>query len=114
MQPTVISQVVVFGDGKKFLTALVDINEQHARSRMAELGEPETPAIRKHPLLSHWVGEKIEAVNRDLASFETIKAFVIAEATLTPESGLLTPSLKVRRNKVYEKYRDELDALYIV
>jgi len=109
-----ISQVVVFGDGKKYLTALVDINEQTAHARLAETGEPTTPSIRSQPLVRQWVGEQIDAVNQGLASFETIKAFVIADAPLTPEGGLLTPSLKVRRNKVYEKYRDALDALYIV
>lgn len=109
-----ISQVVVFGDGKKFLTALVDINEQTARARLAETGEPTVLSIRNNPLVRQWVGEQIDAVNRSLASFETIKAFVIADAPLTPEGGLLTPSLKVRRNKVYEEYRDALDALYIV
>jgi len=47
-----------------------------------------------------------------LASFETIKAFAIAAAPLTPESGLLTVSLKVKRASVYDAYRDVLEGLY--
>lgn len=109
-----ISQVVLYGDGKKYLTALIDIDEQAAGARLAQAGEPQAPSLRKHALVRQWVGERIEAVNRDLASFETIKAFIIADAPLTPEAGLLTPSLKVKRNEIYRKYGDALEALYIV
>jgi long-chain acyl-CoA synthetase len=107
-----ISQVVVYGDGRKYLTALVDIDEQAARLRLAEAGEPEPRSVRDHDLIRHLVKERIAEVNRGLSSFETIKDFVIAHEPLTPESGMLTPSLKVKRDKVYEKYRDALEALY--
>ena len=47
-----------------------------------------------------------------LASYETIKKFAIIDAPLTVEDGLLTPTLKVRRKKVYERFRDAFEALY--
>ncbi len=109
---SLISQVVVYGDGKKYLTALVDIDEQSARAYLAKTGEADPQSIRGHTLIHRLVGERIAAINRNLASFETIKAFIIADEQLTPESGLLTASLKVKRARVYEKYEVELEALY--
>jgi long-chain acyl-CoA synthetase len=109
---SLISQVVVYGDGKRYLTALVDINEQTARAFLAEAGEPDPGSIRDHPLIRRLVGERIAEVNRGLASFETIKDFVIAGEPLTVESGMLTPSLKIRRAKIYESYRAALESLY--
>ena len=111
---TLISQIVVYGDGKKYLTALVDINEQAAGAHLTEAEMANPQSIRRHALIHRLVGERIDAVNQDLASFETIKAFAIADAPLTPESGLLTPSLKVKRAKVYERYKETLDALYMI
>jgi long-chain acyl-CoA synthetase len=54
----------------------------------------------------------VERVNRDLAKFETIKKFWIADEPLTIEAGLLTSSLKLRRKAVYQRYRDRFEALY--
>jgi long-chain acyl-CoA synthetase len=108
-----ISQVVLYGDGKKYLTAVVDIDERAARACLAAAGEREPRSVRAHVLVRRLVGERIAEVNRDLATFETIKDFVIADEPMTPESGLLTPSLKVKRDKVYERYRDALESLYL-
>ena len=107
-----ISQVVVYGDGKPYLTALVDINEQTALELLRQAQEHPAPAVRDHPRIHRAISARIAAVNADLASFETIKAFAIAAAPLTPESGLLTASLKVKRAMVYAAYRDVLEALY--
>jgi long-chain acyl-CoA synthetase len=47
-----------------------------------------------------------------LASYETIKKFIIAKAPFSIESGELTPSLKIKRKEVTENYKKEIDALY--
>ena len=107
-----ISQVVVYGDGKRYLTALVDIHEEAALELLKGAGEPSPLSVRDHALVHRAIAERIESVNDHLASFETIKAFAIAAAPLTPESGLLTVSLKVKRASVYEAYRDVLEGLY--
>ncbi len=107
-----ISRVVVYGDGKKYLTALVDIEEQAALARLREHGVAPGDTLRGHRLVLQWVQDRIGAVNRELARHETIKHFCIADEPLTMEGGFLTPSLKVRRNRVYEHYRTELEALY--
>lgn len=107
-----ISQLVVYGDGKRYLTALVDIHEEAALELLEGAGEPDPSSVREHALIRRAIADRIASVNADLASFETIKAFAIASAPLTPESGLLTVSLKVRRASVYDAYRDVLEGLY--
>jgi long-chain acyl-CoA synthetase len=86
-----VQHVVVYGDGKKYLVAGV------------------WPAPGATPEL---LQRSIERVNAQLASHETIKRFVVIDTPLTVEAGLLTPTLKVRRRKVYEAFREQLEALY--
>ncbi len=109
---TLISRVIVYGDGMKYLTALIDIDDEAAQARLTEAGAEPGPAPRQHPSVRQWVGQEVEAVNRELASYETIKGFLIADAPLTVEGGFLTPSLKVKRAKVYERYGEQLRSLY--
>ena len=56
--------------------------------------------------------QTIDRINKDVASFETIKKFHIAEHPLSVENGLLTPSLKVKRKMVYERFKEHFEGLY--
>ena len=94
----VIAHVVVYGEAKKFLVAGVWLNEAVA---------PKDEAAR-----NALVQDKIEAANKQLASYESIKKFAIITDPLTVESELLTPSLKIRRKKIYERFKDTFEALY--
>jgi long-chain acyl-CoA synthetase len=107
-----IAHLVVFGDGKKFLTALVDIDEEVARSRLIRHGDLSSVAPRHHPHVCQWVQLSIDKVNAQLAGYETIKRFCVAEEPFTVEAGLLTPSLKVKRKQVYERFAGQLESLY--
>lgn len=98
-----IEHLVVYGDGKKYLVAGVWLTEG-ARS---ELG-PEASDEARQAL----VQSRIDAVNETLARYESLKYFAILDEPLTIESGLLTPTLKVRRKKVVERYGETLEALY--
>ncbi len=108
-----ISRLVVYGDGRKYLTALVDIDEEAAQTRLLQSGERVDGPVRGHPRVREWVWERIEAVNGELPRHETVKRFCIAEEPLSVQAGLLTPSLKVRRSEVYARYRTALEALYL-
>ena len=103
---------MVHGDGRKYLTALVDVDDGVARARLSAAGVSPGPAPRAHPLVRQWIQARVDAVNADLAPYETIKKFCIAEEPLTMAGGLLTPSLKVKRAQVYARYGEALDALY--
>jgi long-chain acyl-CoA synthetase len=103
-----IAQVVVYGDGQKYLVAGVWVNEATVEAHLAASGVTgdRTEAIRA------LVHQRIEKVNAQLASYETIKRFAIMPRPLTVEGGLLTPTLKVKRKKVYEAFKSDLEALY--
>jgi long-chain acyl-CoA synthetase len=63
-------------------------------------------------LLRKAVEQALERINAELASYETIKRFTILEHDFTIENGLLTPTLKVRRKAVFERYADVIEAMY--
>ncbi|MCC6619738.1 MAG: AMP-binding protein [Deltaproteobacteria bacterium] len=94
-----IAHVVVYGDGKRYLVAGVWPTPE-ARAALA----PEALRAR--------VAERVAAVNATLPSYETIKRFFIADAPLTLESGLLTPTLKVKRKQVNAAFHEHFEALY--
>lgn len=104
-----IQHVVVYGDGKRFLTAGIWLNDEAVRAHLAgqEIG-PDGAA----EAVQHLVQRSVDQVNKELASYETIKKFAVIEAPLTVNDGLLTATLKVRRKKVYERFRDAFEALY--
>ncbi len=102
-----IAHVVVYGDGKKFLVAGVWLHEDAVKAHFAQQGATASPE-----LIRSLVQQRIERVNAELASYESIKKFEIFSQPLTVESGLLTATLKVRRKKVYEAFGAALEALY--
>jgi long-chain acyl-CoA synthetase len=104
-----VAHLVIYGDGKRFLTAGIWLNDEavHAYlNEMAVLPEGRAEAIRA------LVQKRVDKVNAELPGYETIKKFAIVEVPLTVNDGLLTPTLKVRRKKVYERFRDAFEALY--
>jgi len=92
-----ISQAMVFGDGEKYLVAIIvtdmDINDNKEK----------TKAI---------IDTSIEKVNSSLSAIEKIKNYVLIDEEFTIDNEMMTPSMKVRRFKVIEKYKKELDNLY--
>jgi long-chain acyl-CoA synthetase len=102
-----ILHAVVYGDGKKFLVAGIWPNEDAVR---AELGL--APGAWDEAKVQALFEARTAKVNRDLASFETIKKIAVIRTPLSVENGLLTPSLKVKRKRVYETFRSTFEALY--
>jgi long-chain acyl-CoA synthetase len=109
-----IDQAMVCGDGRKYLTALVSLDaEQIQRFAEAEgLPFDRTAELLVHPKIRHLIEEEIEERNRQLAGFETIRRFTILPEPLSLDAGEITPTLKVRRREVEERYRDLIEAMY--
>ncbi len=104
-----ILHVVVFGDGQRYLTAGIWLEESAVRAHLpAQKVEPGAAAAAIQAL----VQQSVDLVNAELPGYETIKKFAVIEAPLTVADGLLTATLKVRRKKVYERFRDAFEALY--
>ena len=105
-----ISQAMVYGDRRPFLTAVLTLDMEAAR----ELGiSGETAAeLAANPQVRTLLEGRVERVNQRLAPYESIKKFVIAREDFTEASNELTPTLKVKRQVVTQKYQAELDQLY--
>ncbi|HWH44252.1 MAG TPA: long-chain fatty acid--CoA ligase [Thermoleophilaceae bacterium] len=106
-----ISQAVVIGDRRPYLVALITLDPDEAPQLAERLGVsvedlPESPDARAE------VQTVVDQVNSTVGPVEQIKKFKILPADLSQEGGELTPTLKVKRNVVAEKYAGEIDALY--
>ncbi|ETX08309.1 AMP-dependent synthetase/ligase [Candidatus Entotheonella palauensis] len=109
-----ISQVMVHGDKQKYLTAIVTLDPDEITAYAHEQGIEDTrmDALATNPAIVKLLDERVTEVNQRLPSFESIKKFVIAPEDFTQEGGELTPTLKVKRKVVTEKYAAELERLY--
>jgi long-chain acyl-CoA synthetase len=107
-------QIVVHGEGRKYITALIDLDPDAVRGWAARhgLGDADYARITRSPQLTEAVSGCIEQLNATLAPWETIKKFLVLDHHLAVEGGDLTPSLKVRRRAVETRYADLLDSLY--
>jgi long-chain acyl-CoA synthetase len=108
-----ISQVMVHGDQRKFLSALVALNEENARKWATDHGISPAAPLHAHPSVIARIHESIEALNARQASYSTIKKFAIVPKDFTQETGELTPTLKVKRKVVTQKYQALLDSFYV-
>lgn len=102
MDDPYFAHVVVYGDSEKYLVAGVWPNTEAIRSRIDDADTDLKPFLKP----------RVDRVNATLPSYQTIKDFEIFEEPLTVENGFLTPTLKVKRKKVYEAFGDRLRALY--
>jgi long-chain acyl-CoA synthetase len=102
-----VTQVVVYGDARKYLVAGVWIDAAAVAKKLDGVAADERLAAR-----DALVQSRIDRVNAQLARFETIKKFVVIDEPLTVEDGLLTPTLKIRRKAIYERFGARLAALY--
>jgi len=113
LQPHV-SQAVVIGDQRNYCVALVTLDADAMAVWARENGVTTTTpaALSAEPTVRALVEREVAAVNAQLASFESVKKFHILPEELTVESGDLTPSLKVKRKVVAQRFEREIAALY--
>ena len=109
-----IEHLVVYGDGKKYLVAVVTLGCHVIESWAKENGIPfeSWEELCTMSAVETMVQDSINRVNSELSSFETIKYYRIVPENFTPLNGLLTSSLKVKRKKVYQRYETILEELY--
>jgi len=109
-----VAQVVVVGNFRKFASALIVPNFEALRSYAALKGIAyETNAdLIKNPRIINLFERQVAKYTSDLAQFEKIKKIALLEKDLTVEAEELTPTMKVRRRVVEEKYKAVIDTLY--
>jgi long-chain acyl-CoA synthetase len=109
-----ISDAVVIGDRRKFLSCLVMIDHETVAQFAQESNVPFSnfASLCRAPEVQELIRGEIERVNRQLARVETIKTFRLIEQLLTPEDEELTPTMKLRRSFVNVKYKDLIEGMY--
>jgi long-subunit acyl-CoA synthetase (AMP-forming) len=110
----VVSQAVVIGDRRKFLVALLTLDPEKVAATAAEAGSSArdvATAVRDSAYLA-WIQRSIDDVNRSLARVQTIKKFTIIPSEFSIEGGELTPTMKVRRKVINQKYAAPIEAMY--
>ena len=108
-----ISEAVVFGDNRPYLVAIVTLNRDEVRNLANGLGlDPDPAALAFDLRVRAEVQREVDAVNARLARIEQIKRFAILDHDLSQDGGELTPTMKVKRAAVYDKYADLFAALY--
>jgi long-chain acyl-CoA synthetase len=109
-----ISQAVVIGDNRNYCVALVTLDfEEVVRFAESErITLTDHNEFCRHPRIVELIRAEIEAVNKHLASYESVKYFRILERDFSQETGELTPSLKVKRKVVTERFRSVIDEMY--
>jgi long-chain acyl-CoA synthetase len=108
-----ISQAVMYGDRRPFPVAIVTLDPEEILPWAKEQGLPEDmSALAEDTKVNNLVQRVLDEANQKYAQVEQIKKFKILPRDLSLESGELTPTLKVKRNVVYERYADVFDQLY--
>ena len=109
-----VAEAVLLGDRRKYAAALIVPDFAALERRLKELGR--TPGTRaelttRDDVLALYQ-EVIDALNRELSQFERIKKIALLPAEFSIESGELTPTLKVKRKVVEDRYRERIESLY--
>jgi long-chain acyl-CoA synthetase len=111
----IVNQVVLIGDRLPFVTALVTVNVANAEALkgMEPFQGREPGQVAVAPPVQTEVQRAVARVNKQLAPFEQIRKFRILERDFSIETGELTPTMKVRRNRVLENHRELVSELYM-
>jgi len=109
-----IVQMVVIGDKRQFLSALIvpDFEVLRGFAEAQGIGDVSDEDLLKHSLVNNLYDGIVTQMNRDLPGFSQIRKFTLLANEFSLEAGELTPTMKVKRFAIYRKYKDVIDAMY--
>lgn len=111
-----IAEAMLYGDKKKFMTALIvpDFGWLQRYAEWKNLPQASPAELTRHPQILDFFARRLEQIQREahLASYESVKKFVLLDHEFSMNEGEVTPTLKVRRKIITAKYQGQLDALY--
>jgi long-subunit acyl-CoA synthetase (AMP-forming) len=113
-QIAAVSQAVAVGDRRPYVVALLTLDPARVAEVAEKAGSPARSAEEAAacPVFKAWVGKQVEEVNAGLARYETIKRFALLSKELSVDAGDLTPTLKLKRRVIHERYRDVIEGLF--
>ncbi|HYY45346.1 MAG TPA: long-chain fatty acid--CoA ligase, partial [Actinomycetota bacterium] len=108
-----VSQVVVIGDRRPFLSALVTLDEEKAPWWAREHGVPQDiPSMASNERVLKEIEAAIDEVNRSMARVESVKKFRVLDRDFLQDRNEITPTMKVRRKQINEAYADIIEEMY--
>lgn len=107
-----IEQAVVIGYKQKFCSALIVPNYQNISRRISVGSHSEENDLSKNKKVRELIQKEVDKVNKELSPWETVKKFVLLSEPFTIDSGELTPTQKVKRPVVTERYAEKIDSMY--
>ncbi|RJK97091.1 AMP-dependent synthetase/ligase [Vallicoccus soli] len=109
-----VSQCVVVGDARPHVAALVTLDAESVAAWLAQQGRPEVPVadLVDDPQVHAEVQAAVDAANRTVSAAEAIRRFRVLPVDLTEADGTLTPSLKVKRAVVHQRFAADIEAMY--
>ena len=110
----VVSQAVVIGDRQRYLTVLLTLDPLKVPDVARDAGSEasDVPSALKDERFMAYLQSEIDRVNGSLARVQTVKRFAVLPEEFTVEGGELTPTMKLRRKVIAEKYREHIERLY--
>ena len=108
-----ISQAMVYGDKKSHIVALIIPDKDLLKESGMKTGNEANIKILDENEFRKKISAAVERVNNNLSVIERVRRFHISLEEFTVENEMITPTLKVRRHKIIEKYRSELESLYL-
>ncbi|AKD98536.1 AMP-dependent synthetase/ligase [Rhodococcus erythropolis] len=112
---SIVSQAVVVGDGKTYITALLTVDPEVFEKWKAENGKPSGASVaelRDDKDLRAELQKAVDDANAAVSHAESIKKFVILDRDLTEEDGEMTATLKIKRNVVVDRFSKEIEGMY--
>jgi long-chain acyl-CoA synthetase len=111
-----ISEVIVFGDNRKYVSALIELDQDTVAewARSHNIAHGGFTSLTQDPAIVELIGKEIAQANGDLARVEQVKRFAILPKILDPEEEgePVTPTRKVKRSLMYERFRDLVESMY--
>ncbi len=109
-----ISHMVTVGENRNYISAIVGIEKERFQHMLDELDLPSDCTVEhlaRHPKVKEIVSKEIDEINEELAQYESVKKIIISPEEFTTDN-YLTPSLKIKRKVVTEKFKKEIEAMY--
>lgn len=114
MESPLIDQMIVLGENKKFAAALISPDSAYLKS-WAKIHRVEAATIEEliqHPVVLKRYAEEVKKYNHNFGDFEQVKRWILVPDEWTQPNGMLSPTLKIKRNVIEERYKEQIEKLF--
>ena len=114
MESPLIDQMIVMGENKKFAAALISPDSAYLKS-WAKIHRVDAATIEEliqHPVVQKRYAEEVKKYNHNFGDFEQVKRWILVPDEWTQPNGMLSPTLKIKRNVIEERYKEQIEKLF--